>query len=314
MTDQNNAAQAADQDPLSDEYVNAVIQRHGYQSPETVIARLYQWMGRHGGENGVTLLMYEAHKALSKLRAPVAGQPFMYGIMGPDGKAHFEEFCVSGNRDELQAEVVDHLNRDNPEDGLYSVVSLFRDAAPQASAGDARRALGGYQTDSFRALKTHPAPAAAKNSAEARKPVMTLAEFCEEADRIGLTADTLAAQLAARPEFADCLPQAGDGSAGSAKGSEDVALPPLPSPPQHRGHAMFAGSQMLAYARTSVLADRQRRAMSLEEILTEFRRGCSNTVGRGPENCPECVRAFVSALKALSGCLLDGREWNEVPR
>ncbi|WP_287820565.1 hypothetical protein, partial [Achromobacter sp.] len=46
----------------------------------------------------------------------VAGeaQPFMYGIMGPDGKAHFEEFCVSGDRDELQAEVVDHLNRDNP--------------------------------------------------------------------------------------------------------------------------------------------------------------------------------------------------------
>lgn len=72
MTDQNNAAQAAEQDPLSDEYVNAVIQRHGYQSPETVIARLYQWMGRHGGENGVTLLMYEAHKALVKLRAPVA--------------------------------------------------------------------------------------------------------------------------------------------------------------------------------------------------------------------------------------------------
>ncbi|MCY1224820.1 hypothetical protein D9M72_369950 [compost metagenome] len=36
-------------------------------------------------------------------------------------------------------------------------------AAPLASAGDARRALGGYQTDSFRVLKTHPAPAAAKD-------------------------------------------------------------------------------------------------------------------------------------------------------
>lgn len=74
-------------------------------------------------------------------QAPVAEQPFMYGIMGPDGKAHFEEFCVSGDRDELQAEVVDHLNRDNPEDGLYSVVSLFRNAAPQASAEDGREAL-----------------------------------------------------------------------------------------------------------------------------------------------------------------------------
>lgn len=35
---------------------------------------------------------------------------------------------------------------------------------------------------------------------------MTLAEFCVEADRIGLTAETLGKQLAARPEFADCLP------------------------------------------------------------------------------------------------------------
>ncbi|QYJ23390.1 hypothetical protein KYT87_09305 [Achromobacter sp. ES-001] len=66
---ENNAAQAAEQDPLSDEYVNAVIRQHGYDSPETVIARLWQWIGLNGGENSVTLLMYEAHKALSKLRA-----------------------------------------------------------------------------------------------------------------------------------------------------------------------------------------------------------------------------------------------------
>jgi len=57
---------------LSDEYVNAVIQRHGYDSPEAVIARLWQWIGLNGGESSVTLLMYEAHKALSKLRAPLA--------------------------------------------------------------------------------------------------------------------------------------------------------------------------------------------------------------------------------------------------
>ncbi|WP_257218441.1 hypothetical protein [Bordetella bronchiseptica] len=77
MTTENNATQAVQQDPLSDEYVNAVIQRHGYDSPETVIASLAQWIGRHGGENSVTLLMYEAHKALSalsKLRAPVADE------------------------------------------------------------------------------------------------------------------------------------------------------------------------------------------------------------------------------------------------
>lgn len=72
MTDHNAAAQAAHTNQLSDEYVNAVIQRHGYDSPEAVIARLWQWIGLNGGENSVTLLMYEAHKMLSKLRAPVA--------------------------------------------------------------------------------------------------------------------------------------------------------------------------------------------------------------------------------------------------
>lgn len=71
---ENNAAQAAEQDPLSDQFVNAVIRQHGYDSPEAVIARLWQWIGLNGSENGVTLLMYEAHKALSKLRAPVADE------------------------------------------------------------------------------------------------------------------------------------------------------------------------------------------------------------------------------------------------
>ncbi|MFU1927650.1 hypothetical protein ACLQ9J_04890 [Bordetella hinzii] len=74
MTDQNNAAQAANKNPLSEEYVNEIIQRHGYDSPESVIAQLHQWIGLHGGEDTVTLLMYEAHKALSKLRAPVADE------------------------------------------------------------------------------------------------------------------------------------------------------------------------------------------------------------------------------------------------
>jgi hypothetical protein len=194
MTDHNNAAQAAEQDPLSDEYVNAVIRQHGYGHPTAVAARLWQWIGLPGSENGVTLLIYEAHKALSKLRAesvqagdedappiapddeaiseawitasdcdgiaydgpsfergyraalasaPVAGEPFMYGIMGPDRKAHFEEFCVSGDRSELQTEVVDHLNRDNPEDGTYSVVALFREPAPQASEAVPRAGYAG---------------------------------------------------------------------------------------------------------------------------------------------------------------------------
>ncbi|MFY1883709.1 hypothetical protein ACOTCJ_20965 [Achromobacter xylosoxidans] len=82
--------------------------------------------------------------AVSKLRVPVAGEPFMYGIMGPDGKAHFEEFCVSGDRAELQTEVVDHLNRDNPEDGTYSVVALFREAPPQGSGSDFAKLRSAY--------------------------------------------------------------------------------------------------------------------------------------------------------------------------
>ncbi|MFF7060738.1 hypothetical protein ACFY89_29015 [Achromobacter spanius] len=63
MAPLNSAAQAAEQDPLSDEYVNAVILQR-YDSPEAAIAWLWQWISLNGGENGVTLL-----KALSKLCA-----------------------------------------------------------------------------------------------------------------------------------------------------------------------------------------------------------------------------------------------------
>ncbi|WP_334159613.1 hypothetical protein [Achromobacter insolitus] len=49
-------------------------------------------------------------------------------------------------------------------------------------------------------------------------------------------------------------------SESRANSGDTVVLPPLPSPPEHRGHAMFAGSQMEAYARGAVLTDRQRRA------------------------------------------------------
>ncbi|UAN04418.1 hypothetical protein [Achromobacter mucicolens] len=52
--------------------------------------------------------------------------------------------------------------------------------------------------------------------------------------------------------------------------SVDVELPPLPSPPQHRGHAMFAGSQMIAYAHAAVLADRQRDAIAWESTTPAY--------------------------------------------
>lgn len=72
MNDPKSVATAASENPLSDVYVNAVIQQHGYDSVEAVIARLFQWIGCNGRKNAATLLIYEAYKALSKLRAPVA--------------------------------------------------------------------------------------------------------------------------------------------------------------------------------------------------------------------------------------------------
>lgn len=68
---------------------------------------------------------------ISRQRALATSAPFMYGIAAPDGTAYIEEFCVSGDRGELQTEVVDQLNRDSLE-GSYSVVELFRDEPPVA--------------------------------------------------------------------------------------------------------------------------------------------------------------------------------------
>lgn len=71
--------------------------------------------------------------------APVVAtaEPFMYAIMGPDGKAYFEEHCVDPNAHGLYR-VVNALN-DSPDTG-YSVVSVYL-AAPQqhAQAADEKR-------------------------------------------------------------------------------------------------------------------------------------------------------------------------------
>lgn len=64
-------------------------------------------------------------------------------------------------------------------------------------------------------------PAAPQASEAVRKPITTLAEFCAEADRIGMTGHTLAALLAERPEFADCLPQADKDGGDCAKSAGD---------------------------------------------------------------------------------------------
>jgi hypothetical protein len=78
----------------------------------------------------VQTVLRAARAALAS--APVAGEAFMYGVMGPDGKAYLDEFCVSTDPAELEQEVVVPMNEDHGE-GKYAVVALFRDAAPQAS-------------------------------------------------------------------------------------------------------------------------------------------------------------------------------------
>lgn len=78
---------------------------------------------------------------MSKQRALATSAPFMYGIAAPDGTAYLEEFCVSGDRGELQTEVVDQLNRDSRE-GSYSVVALYRHETPEIYA-KLRNALSG---------------------------------------------------------------------------------------------------------------------------------------------------------------------------
>lgn len=97
------------------------------------------------------------------------------------------------------------------------------DAAPQASVCDhvfhAVPAQGGPGIRRAECMKCGAAPQA---SEAVRKPAMTVAEFCAEAGRLGLTADTLAAQLAERPEFADCLPQADKDGEAVRNGLHDL--------------------------------------------------------------------------------------------
>ena len=60
--------------------------------------------------------------------APVQAQePFMFGIMGPDGKAHIDENCVAGDKDSTALHIEVNCLNDSPDTG-YSIVPLY--AAP----------------------------------------------------------------------------------------------------------------------------------------------------------------------------------------
>ncbi|CAM4080798.1 hypothetical protein BOTU111921_10595 [Bordetella tumbae] len=106
------------QDPLSDDYVNSVIHQHGYMSPEAVIARLDQWIGKNGGENATSLLMYEARGTISKLRG--AGEPLFY--LDP---------AVLDEKGELGAHVQTALTWSRKSRAGWTLAVY---AAPQASA------------------------------------------------------------------------------------------------------------------------------------------------------------------------------------
>ncbi len=74
----------------------------------------------------------------------------------------------------------------------------------------------------------------------------------------------------------------------------------------------MAGGAALASA--PVVGEARPHIMSLGEILAEYRKGCTNTGGEGPENCPDCVRAFVSALEALNVCQASAPVADQHPR
>jgi hypothetical protein len=59
----------------------------------------------------------------------------------------------------------------------------------------------------------------------------------------------------------------------------------------------FTEDQVYAY---TLGALNQILDVRLEEAIAEFEKGCSNTIGGRPEECPECVRAFVDAIKHIA--------------
>lgn len=60
-----------------------------------------------------------------------------------------------------------------------------------------------------------PATTSGVTAVHDAKPIMSLAEFCAECERLGVSAASLAEALSKRPEFADCLP---DGVKGPEHG------------------------------------------------------------------------------------------------
>lgn len=58
--------------------------------------------------------------------AALTAEPFMYGIVGPEGEAYFDECCVSGGKSDL-SEIVSNLNDQCESPGEeYREAPLYR--------------------------------------------------------------------------------------------------------------------------------------------------------------------------------------------
>ncbi len=141
MNTQTPTPSAQHHNPLSDEYVNALIQQHGYQSPEVVIARLYQWIGQCGGENSETLLMYEAHEELRKLHAVLADRQKRGGDeIGPHdlstsggGRGYLSEYFQKRLR---RHDFTSYINGKLAADFACVLSRWLIDSEPQKRGGD----------------------------------------------------------------------------------------------------------------------------------------------------------------------------------
>ena len=73
--------------------------------------------------------------------APVQAQePFMFGILGPDGKAHIDENCVAGDKDSTALHIEVNCLNDSPDTG-YSIVPLYRAPVQPVAVPDSDEAF-----------------------------------------------------------------------------------------------------------------------------------------------------------------------------
>lgn len=67
---------------------------------------------------------------------------------------------------------------------------------------------------------------------------------------------------------------------------------------RHKARMALLNAYRAALARQQGGSDaKKERFDRLQDILAEYYKGCSNTLGEGPENCTECVCAFVNAVQ-----------------